>query len=128
MNKGTEFAEDSPPRSLCPLRRAIFPTHLLHVNHLPACVQGSVHPNFLAVKLLHFILMIDIVRRSGGRVLQHILVTLLYDGPGEGLSACLVGWLSLRSLRSTLTRRGLIWGLMAGLVRRLPRSRGLRVG
>jgi len=127
--RGLRFAEEFPRRPQCTLWLAIFSTHLLHVNHLPACVQGSAHPDFLAIKLLHFVLMIDVISRARGRVLQHILVPLLYDRSSKGLSASLIRRLCLRSLLpGALARCGLIWSLLAGLIRRLPRSRRLRVG
>ena len=87
---------------------------LLHVNYLAARIQCSVHANFLAFELLHPILVIDVVRGAVVR-LQHVLITLLHDGPGEDLCG--------RSIRRRLRIRCAAAGrLLPGLIWSLPRE------
>ena len=104
---------------------------LLYVDHFAGRVQGSVHPHFLAIKLFHFILMVNVVGCAGGCVLQNILVALLHNCPAKRLAAGLI----LRGLRLSVTRclsgGRLAWSSLirsgwCSLVRSL--RRGLRVG
>ena len=60
---------------------------LLHVNHLAAGIQRAVHANLLAFELLDLVLVVDVVRGSRRRILQHVLVALFHDRTGERLSA-----------------------------------------
>lgn len=45
------------------------------------------HSDPLAGKLLHFVLMIEIVCLPGRLILQHVVVALLYDGAAECLNS-----------------------------------------
>ena len=101
---------------------------LLHHDLIGARVQGTLNTNALAFELLHFVLMIDVVGLSR-IVLQNVLVSLLHDRTGEGLSSRSISTVGRRSLRARLRsptarrRSGRVWGLRR---RRLAR-RSLRV-
>jgi hypothetical protein len=48
---------------------------LLNMDHLAIGIQGAMHANFLAFKLLDLVLVIDIVSGVARGILEHILVT-----------------------------------------------------
>jgi len=89
---------------------------LLHHDLVSARVQGSLNANALAFELFHFVLMIDVIGLSR-IVLQNVLVSLLYDRTGEGLSSGSRSAVRRRSLRARL--RSLTAGRGCGRVRRL---------
>ena len=74
------------------LRRGLFllssfaANNLLQVNHLPGRIQRAMHSDSLAGKLLHFILMIEVVGLPGSVVVQHIAVARFYNHSAKDLS------------------------------------------
>ena len=64
---------------LCPSLLLVYEADLLHHDLVRRRIQRSLHPNTLAVELLHFILVIDVIRLARV-ILQHVLVALLRNG------------------------------------------------
>ena len=53
------------------------------------------HRDLLAVELLHFILVVNVIRVTARGILKHILGARLYDAAGKGLDSCFLRGLSL---------------------------------
>ena len=51
----------------------------LHMNHLGAFVQGSMHSNFLAFEFFHLLLMVNVVGVSRGCILKLVLIPGLHN-------------------------------------------------
>ena len=62
------------------------------MDHLAGRVQRALHLDTLAFKLRHFILVVNVVGVAGVRILQHILVPLLYHCSREALHVRGVGF------------------------------------
>jgi hypothetical protein len=58
----------------------------LHMNHLGAFVQGSMHSNFLAFEFFHLLLMVNVVGVSRGCILKLVLIPGLHNRTHKGLS------------------------------------------
>ena len=99
---------------------------LLHVDHLGGRIQRSVHAHFLSFKLLHFILMVNIIGGARGRFLEYIFAALFHHGSDKLLAAAGIGL-----LRLILRRLSLIGSLLVRLLlrpcRRLLAVRLLRL-
>src|SRR5260370_42340282 len=93
---------------------------LLNKDLLTGRVQGAVHLYLFAFELLHFILMVDVVGRAAGGILQHVFVALFHDRAGETLTAGRIGLsLSARCLLPSLSCGRLICRLLWCLLGRL---------
>ncbi len=99
---------------------------LLHVDHLGGWIQRPVYAHFLSFKLLHFILMVNVIGRARGRFLEYIFAALLHHGSDKLFAAAGIGL-----LRLILRRLSLIGSLLVRLLlrpcRRLLAIRRLRL-